>query len=242
MAQAWPAGRREADLAIGRRPPLARTLAAIAVLALLVAMLATAKGSDPRLYPPKPGEGVTLYLIDNGFHTDLAIPRPLVMAAGGPLARATAMTTADPWVMVGWGDERFYEEEGASLDRALDGLRALFAPGNRSVAHVEGVPGDPPREWRTGVHAITVSKAGLAALLARADRAFVLGPDGAPQRSPAPREADEMFFDSGEPFSVLHLCNHWTAELLNAAGLPVTPVLDTLPAGMLLDLKLRAGI
>jgi hypothetical protein len=29
---------------------------------------------------------------------------------------------------------------------------------------------------------------------------------------------------------------------LNAAGVPDTPVLDTLPAGLVLDLKLRAGM
>lgn len=225
-----------------RRAPLGRSLAVIVVLALLVATLATARAGDPRLYPAPKGEGVTLYLIDNGFHTDLAIPRALVMVHGGPIARATALTTDDPWVMVGWGDARFYEEEGASFERALDAVRALFAPGNRSVVHLEGVPESPPRAWREGVHPITVSKAGLAALLARADRSFTLGPDGAPLRSPALREPDEMFFESGERFSLFHLCNHWTAQALNAAGLPVTPVLDTLPAGLILDLKLRAGL
>src|SRR5208337_4455908 len=111
VAEARPAGRWEADLAVGRRAPLGRSLAAIVVLALLVATLATARAGDPRLYPAPKGEGVTLYLIDNGFHTDLAIPRALVMVHGGPIARATALTTDDPWVMVGWGDARFYEEE-----------------------------------------------------------------------------------------------------------------------------------
>jgi hypothetical protein len=32
------------------------------------------------------------------------------------------------------------------------------------------------------------------------------------------------------------------ADLLSAAGLPVTPVLATLPAGLLLDLQWRAGL
>ena len=49
------------------------------------------------------------------------------------------------------------------------------------------------------------------------------------------------FFVSGEGFSLVHLCNHWEAELLHAAGLPTTPVLDTLPAGLVLDLKLRSS-
>jgi len=65
---------------------------------------------------------------------------------------------------------------------------------------------------------------------------------GAPTMSPIHRDPGEAFFASRERFSLLHLCNHWTAELLNAAGLPVTPVLDTLPAGLGVDLRLRAGV
>ena len=81
-----------------------------------------------------------------------------------------------------------------------------------------------------------------AALLARADRGFRLGPDGQPVISVAAHEAGEQYFQSGEGFGLLHLCNHWVGELLGAAGVPTTPVLDTLPAGLVLDLKLRAGL
>lgn len=224
-----------------RRPPLGRGLAAIVIVALLVITLATAKGSDPRLYPPGPNDKITLYLVDNGFHTDLVFPRAVLIAHGGPIAQATTLTTADPWVMVGWGDEKFYEAGGSGLDRIPDGLRALFAPNNPSVVHLEGDPWYPPQAWRS-VHPVVVSSAGLAALLTRVDRAFAPGLGGQPVRSPVPRGHDEMFFASGEPFSLIHLCNHWTAELLNAAGLPVTPVLDTLPAGLWLDLRVRAGL
>ena len=89
---------------------------------------------------------------------------------------------------------------------------------------------------------ITLSRAGLAALLARADRSLAPGPGGAPIMAPIRRVPDEAFFASKERFSLIHLCNHWTAELLNAAGLPVTPVIDTLPAGLALDLGLRVGL
>jgi hypothetical protein len=107
--------------------------------------------------------------------------------------------------------------------------------------HLEGVARAPdPR--LAGVHRIVLSRAGLAALLVRLDRSFARGPDGGPVASPAKRYPDEGFFRSVESFSLIHLCNHWTAELLSAAGLPVTPLLDTLPAGLWVDLKLRARI
>ena len=35
---------------------------------------------------------------------------------------------------------------------------------------------------------------------------------------------DARFFASRETFSVLHLCNHWTAGVLNAGGVAIRPV------------------
>jgi len=219
-----------------------RGVAAIIVLLLLLATLATAKGGDGRLYPPQPGAGVTLYLVDNGFHTDLAIPRALLVAHGGPSGAAALATTTDPWVTAGWGDASFYEGQGWSAARIGDGLRALFAPHNRSVVHLQGVDRRPDLAWRSGVHPIAVSRAGLAAMLRRLDASFAADASGRPVPSPVRRDPNEAFFASRESFSALHLCNHWTAELLAAAGAPTTPVLDTLPAGLWLDLKLRAGL
>ena len=43
-------------------------------------------------------------------------------------------------------------------------------------------------------------------------------------------------------FHMFKVCNHWVADMLSAAGLPVTPVLDTVPPGLLLDLRMRAGL
>lgn len=41
----------------------------------------------------------------------------------------------------------------------------------------------------------------------------------------ATRPGDPVqFFASRETFSILHLCNHWAGEVLNAAGLPIRPV------------------
>jgi uncharacterized protein (TIGR02117 family) len=223
------------------RRPTRREFVALVVLALLLITLATARPANPALYPPRPGDAQTIFLVDNGFHTDLVVPRAAIAAHGGPIAAAAARTGGDPWVMVGWGDARFYEATSPWQDRILDALRAAFG-GRPTVVHLEAVWGPADQVWKSGVHRIPLSSAGLAALLARADRAFALGPDGAPQYVPATRDPYEAFFRSGEGFSLLHLCNHWTAELLNAAGLPTTPVLDTLPAGLVLDLGLRAGL
>jgi len=219
---------------------MAGRIVAVAIAFLLLVTLATAIPGDPTLYPARPGQGVEIYVVDNGFHSDIAAPRSAIVAPGGPLARATAEITAQPWVLIGWGDERFYQAQSPWQGRLGDGLRALMG-GRPTVVHLEGISQRPDLAWRDGVRRIVVSPAGLSALLQRADRSFARDAAGAPIERPVPRPPDEGFFASTEGFSLLHLCNHWTAGLLAAAGLPMTPVLDTLPAGLALDLKLRAG-
>jgi hypothetical protein len=51
-----------------------------------------------------------------------------------------------------------------------------------------------------------------------------------------------LFYRGVETFHVFNLCNHWVARLLSATGLPTAPVPATLPQGLFLDLKWRAGL
>jgi len=232
--------------AIRRGPKRARVVAiSVGLLGALAAWVAvTAHGPDRRLFPGPPGAAwTTIYLIDNGFHTDLALPAASLLAHRGPASLAAAETTHQPWLAIGWGDERFYSQSGFTSARVLDALRALFLPGNPSVVRIEGLPRPPDQIYvASAVQPILVTDAGLERLEARIDRSLALGPDGRPLRGPTSDASDAAFFRSVEHFSLAHLCNHWIAELLHSAGLPTTPVIDTLPAGLRLDLKIRARV
>ena len=62
-----------------------------AVVALVVLLtLATAKGGDPVLYPARPGEGVIVFLVDNGWHSDIAVPTAMIEAHGRALSAGRA--------------------------------------------------------------------------------------------------------------------------------------------------------
>jgi len=49
------------------------------------------------------------------------------------------------------------------------------------------------------------------------------------------------FYRAVGTFHAFNVCNHWIAGLLDAAGVPTAPVLATLPPGLLIDLRWRAG-
>jgi uncharacterized protein (TIGR02117 family) len=196
-----------------------------ALLGLIAALWTLTRPGDPILYPAPPGEaGVTVYLLDNGFHTDLAVPRAALMDGGGALAEATAGLAPGDWVLVGWGDATFYVDQSPISGRLADGARAFFRPGNASVVMLDPEARDPARRFRPeDRQALRLSPAGMAALRARVQASLATDATGRPVLATARPGHDARFFESRETFWIGHLCNHWTADLLSAAGLPIRP-------------------
>lgn len=185
---------------------------------------------------PFPGRGeaaVTVHLLDNGFHTDLAVPRAALMQGDDALTRALERTPPGDWILIGWGDARFYVDQSPIQTRLPDGARAFFAPGNSSVVMLDPYSGDParlgPAERR---RSLRLSPQGFATLRARLE-ASLAEPNGEPVLAAARAGDDARFFASIETFWVGHLCNHWTAALLNAAGVPVRPFRSIVSAELL---------
>ena len=210
----------------------------IALGALVGAAAALWSWTTPLVPGTLPGPGrpaVTLHLLDNGFHTDLAVPRALLEGGDGPLAAATRSLGPGDWVLIGWGDATFYVDQRPIRDRLPDGARAFFRPGgNPSVIMLDPIQRPPDRLWRPPARAeVRLSEAAFERLRARLEASFD-APDGAPRlraaRTGLRPHDDARFFASIETFSIAHLCNHWSGELLRAAGLPVAPA-RTLTSG-----------
>ena len=200
-----------------------RVLAAGALGALLALWTWTTPGA-PALWPAMTGDpGVEVSLLDNGFHTDLAVPRAALEARGGPLAEAVRGLPPGDWILVGWGDAKFYVDQSPIHHRLPDGARAFFRPGNASVVMLDPTQQDPRETFaEEGRHDFRLSRAGFEALTSRLEASLDLSTGRA--RIAAARAGDDArFFASREHFSIGHLCNHWTAGLLNAAGLEVRP-------------------
>ena len=204
------------------------------------ATLLTARPADPDLYPPAPGEpAVVVYLLSNSLHANLALPTSLLTQTPGPTADAVGKLAPAPWVHVGWGDAVFYQGEGWSPARVADGARALFKPHNPSVVRLGGTATPTVDAAFPAVTALTLSDRGVARLRARLDKAFAL--DGGRVSVVGRDGPNALFFKGAGDFSLLNACTQWLAGLLNAAGVPVTPLLDVTAPGLAFDMTRLAG-
>ena len=209
---------------------------AVAVYAVLV--LLTLHPGDRRLYPANE-DAVTVYVLNNGFHTDIALPASEVRAQGGALADAARALPDSQWLVYGWGDAGFYTARGLSPARILDGLRALFWINNPSVIRLYGLDRSPDIAYAGRVATpIHLSSAGFAALDRHMAGSFSTV-HNAPVVYPV-AETTDLFFSSHEHFSALRVCNNWTSDQLAAAGLPTAPIADGIALLLRLDLAWRA--
>lgn len=205
---------------------MSRLLPIAVVIGFLAALWTWTAPGDPDLWPPRPGQAtVPVWLLDNGFHTDMVAPRAALTAAPGPLTEAIDSLGPGDWILIGWGDAKFYVDTSPIQSRLPDGGRAFFRPGGNPSVLMLRPEIQPPEQafLDEGRRRLSVSPASFAAMRARIEASLDLSSGRA--RVVATRPGDPVrFFASRERFSILHLCNHWAAEVLNAGGLAIRPV------------------
>lgn len=172
-------------------------LTVLAALALIAAAaVATAKPSDPDLYPaPAADGGAQAYMVYGRWTASLILPTDaLVAVSSGPAWTRISCDIRKPWAF------------------------ALL-------------PGDQPLAGEVGAVRLTLSAKGARGLAQRLETSF----GGKRQR------VGPGVWKSADPLLKNRLCGPWLGELLNAAGVPTTPVIDVVPAGLSQDLVWRAS-
>jgi uncharacterized protein (TIGR02117 family) len=220
-----------------------------ALAAFVLAALLTVRPGDRRLFPAPDGGAVTVHVVSHGYHSGLVVSRETLAAAAergrhGTLLNVARRFGAYDAVEIGWGDEQFYRHVPtvASLTWKL-ALKALFQPGNASVLHVVGLQQSARETFpASDIVALDLSPEGFSRLVVVLDATFARDARGLPETLGQGLYGPSLFYRAVGEFNLLNVCNHWTARLLDAAGVPTAPVLATLPYGMLLDLRFRSGV
>lgn len=209
------------------------------VLALLIATgLALVAGAFPLGPLPRdagqvPGEDgrVAIYVMSNGFHTDIVVPSVSDAKDWRPLMQASPITADSlgaPLIAFGWGSEAAYTELGTLADLSA-GLMLKAVAFDRSVVHLQPLAAIRIGE---GVRQFTLTRDGYRSLVGHIEDSLQPGGNGEPVAlAGVTHGTGDAFLRGRERFWLLRSCNVWVGEALRKAGLSVglwTPLAQSL--------------
>ena len=163
--------------------------------------------------------GIPVYVVSNGFHTDLLFPLR-ESRTGTNWAAFLGRPVFGGWqqVGIGWGDEGFYlSSRGGRMPGLGTTLTAAFRP-SPTLMHVSFYPAAP----RPGSHValVRVSEAQFRALAEYVQASFArdsagqLRPLAAPGYTP-----HDFFYRARGSYHAFRTCNDWTNQALKQAGI-----------------------
>ena len=165
--------------------------------------------------------GVPVYVVSNGFHTDLLLPLHAPDGAGAWLNFLqnpdwATRFAAYQYVAFGWGNADFYlAYRGGQRPGVLTTVRAVLPA--RTVLHVDFYR-QAPRRGRH-VAALRLTQAQYQELTEYVQAAFAR--DSAGGLRPYAGfgfTPDDFFFAAQGRYHLLHTCNSWTNDGLRRAG------------------------
>lgn len=158
----------------------------------------------------------SIWVSSNGWHTGIIVPTELIPRELLPEKRDFPTAA---YLEIGWGDAGFYQADTITTSLAL---KALFLP-TPSVIHLVGFT-TPPEEYfaASDVLRFEVSPEGLQRLLKALDASIAHNETGAVKRKKGLYGESKFYAGRGD-YSAFHTCNHWAADVLTQAGIPITP-------------------
>ena len=166
------------------------------------------------------GPGARLiHVTGNGLHTGIVMPAP-ALAATGALPEAAEFEGA-VFLEFGWGDRAYYTSKKPTLSMALT---AALAP-TPAVMHVASIQ-TSPEDNDSGLKVISLklTEEGFQNL-ARAIAAEFERPPDSDRAEPVSRGlySDSRFYPARGAFHLFNTCNTWTARMLQAGGVAISP-------------------
>lgn len=201
--------------------PVGRIVLAVLLLPLLYIGLAFIFGLIPaNRHSVPPVEGIQIYIVTNGVHTDFVLPiqsSDINWAALFPAADFKDVQPANmTHIAFGWGDRGFYLDTPTWDDlTAATAIRALFLKSATAV-HVTYYrhprPGDAVRPL---VLSTTQYKQLTTFIMDAFERDDVGNPVLIPGRG---YRGNDTFYAANGSYSLFNTCNDWTGRALRHIG------------------------
>lgn len=181
-------------------------------LAALCLVLLAAACSTP--VPVEPPGAAVVYVVDRGWHTDIALP---VEAIAGPLASLEAAFPGVRFLTFGFGERQFLVNHEKNLGSMLNALLP-----SRSALLMTALQAPPQAAFgASNVVTLRVSQAGLDRIEASIWREFERSVDGRPVLLANGPYPGSVFYAAADTYDGFNTCNTWTADTLRTGGLPM---------------------
>ena len=170
--------------------------------------------------PPADGGARThiVQVVSNGWHTAIVIPR-LGLVSTGLLAEANDFPNAS-FLEFGWGDREYYPAKDATLGMAL---AAALVP-TAAVMHMAALARAPGLTYPgSDVMPVALTESGFRHLVGAIAGEFKR-PKGT-RSKPLSRGLypNSNFYNAHGKFHIFNTCNTWTARMLRAGGVRLSP-------------------
>ena len=187
-------------------------------LALCALWLATCETAPP---PPADNHAPRTHVIQvasNGWHTAIVLPAP-ALADTGLLPEAKDFPGA-AFLEFGWGDRIYYPAKEKTIGMTLS---AALVP-TPAVMHMAGLAA-APRDGGSSreVVAVPLTEAGFLNLVEALAAEFERPAGGRAVSVSRGLYPGSRFYNARGEFHLFNTCNTWTARMLRAAGVAISP-------------------
>jgi uncharacterized protein (TIGR02117 family) len=164
--------------------------------------------------PQAASDDAVVYVIQRDWHTDIGLP---VAQIAGPLTTLETPFPGVRFLTFGFGERQFLISGKATISTML----AALLP-NQSALLMTALRATPAQAFGSrNVVALRVSRAGLDRIEAAIWQEFELSPAGEPARIADGPYPGSVFYAARDTYDGLFTCNTWTAQTLQAGGLPM---------------------
>jgi len=198
---------------------------AIGLACLCAAFAITAVIGTFWLAPSRVADGDTntrtVFVLSNGFHTDIALPVTGGVAPAGIPVRSADLARGLSnvrYIAVGWGSEAAYTRLLSITDLSFNTIAKALSF-DRSVIHVVPFYGTP---YGAGVYRIELNEGQYGRLIRFVGETFLTGSGGdGLLLDDVSQGYGDVFYQARPLFSIFYSCNAWTGDALRKAGVRV---------------------